>query len=221
MSDVSTLLSAGGTTSSSSANAATTGLMGNYELFLTLLTTQVTNQDPLDPLDSAEYTNQLVQYSAVEQSIQTNSYLEELLASFESSRASAYVSYLGQEVTASGSTTMLRDGDATWQFSLKEAAAGRVEVRNSLGAVVYSEDVSLEKGKGTWSWNGFTSGGGTAADGAYSVSFEVYDAAGNAETVQTEITGTVDEVNMDEASASLKIGDVEIPVTSVTSVRTG
>ncbi|MBO0343894.1 flagellar hook assembly protein FlgD [Roseibium sp. CAU 1637] len=208
------------TNSASKPNAATTGLTANYELFLSLLTTQVTHQDPLDPLDSAEYTNQLVQYSAVEQSIQTNSYLEDLLASFESSRASSYVSYLGEEVTASGATTMLRDGNANWQYSVQEGAGGRVEVRNALGAVVYGEDVSLTAGKGSWAWNGTTNGGGTAPEGAYTLSFEVFDAAGNAERVTTEITGVVDKVNMGETSASLKIGDVEVPVTSVTSVRT-
>ncbi|MFD1696288.1 flagellar hook assembly protein FlgD [Roseibium aestuarii] len=218
MSEVAATSSTGGA-SASKSTAATTGLLANYDLFLALLTTQVTNQDPLDPLDSSEYTNQLVQYSAVEQSIQTNAHLEDLLASFESSRASAYVSYLGQEVTASGDTTMLRDDNASWQYSVKEAAAGQVEVRNSLGALVYREEISVEKGKGTWSWNGTTSGGGTATEGAYTVSFELYDAKGNRETVTSQITGVVDEVNMTENSATLKIGDVEVPVTSVQSVR--
>lgn len=220
MSDFSAVAAAAsGSSTTSKSSAATTGLMGNYELFLSLLTTQVQHQDPLEPLDSSEYTNQLVQYSAVEQSIQTNAYLEDMLASFESSRASAYVSYLGEEVTASGATTMLRDGEASWQYSIKEQATGRVEVRNDLGALVYAEELTLEKGSGSWSWNGFTSGGGTAEDGAYTASFEMYDAAGNTERVTTEITGIVDEVNMDETSASLKIGTVEVPVTSVTSVR--
>jgi flagellar basal-body rod modification protein FlgD len=66
--------------SQSSTQASEAGLSANYELFLSMLTTQIQNQDPLDPLDSAEYTNQLVQYSNVEQSIQTNKNLEEMIS---------------------------------------------------------------------------------------------------------------------------------------------
>lgn len=211
--------------SATSSSAATSGtgsyqsLVGSYELFLSLLTTQIQNQDPLDPLDSAEYTNQLVQYSSVEQSIQSNAYLKELVSAMQTNQASSYVNYLGSEVTASGDTTMLRNGAANWSYNVSEAATGTVEIRNSGGAVVYSGDVELSAGSGSYSWDGVTDTGTQAPEGAYSATFSVKDSAGNAETVTTEFTGTVDEVDLSNSEAFLRIGDITVPVSSVKSVR--
>ncbi len=210
------------TTSSTSSGttAASQALSGNYELFLSLLTTQVQNQDPLDPLDSAEYTNQLVQYSSVEQAIQTNQYLEDMLAALSSNQASSYVNYLGAQVTAAGDTTMLESGNASWSYSLSEAASGTVEVRNSSGTLVFSEDVELAGGSGTYRWDGTGTSGSSQAEGAYTISFDLNDAAGNAEPVQTEITGVVDEVDLSTGEPYLQIGPVRVPVSAVQSVST-
>ncbi|WP_417686589.1 flagellar hook assembly protein FlgD [Roseibium sp.] len=204
--------------SKSASQVASTSLIGNYDLFLSLLTTQIQNQDPLDPLDSAEYTNQLVQYSAVEQSIQTNAYLEELVAAMESSQASSYVSYLGSKVTASGATAMLSDGEAAWSYSIAEEASGTVEITNSSGAVVYSGDVTLAKGSGTYTWDGVGESGAASPEGAYTVKFKLTDNSGNTESVTTKVSGVVDQVDLSTGSAFLRVGDVKIPVSSVTSV---
>jgi len=211
--------------SGTSSSASTTGsssyqsLVGSYELFLSLLTTQIQNQDPLDPLDSAEYTNQLVQYSSVEQSIQSNEYLKELVTAMQTNQASSYVSYLGSEVTASGDTSMLQNGSASWSYQVSDAATGTVEIRNSGGAVVYQGDVELSAGSGTYRWDGVTDNGTNAPNGAYSVSFSVSDSSGNAETVSTEFTGIVDEVDLSGSEAFLRMGDISVPVSSVKSVR--
>ncbi|MEP4034620.1 flagellar hook capping FlgD N-terminal domain-containing protein [Roseibium polysiphoniae] len=206
------------TSSTSSSATSSTGLTGNYELFLSLLTTQIQNQDPLDPLDSAEYTNQLVQYSSVEQSIQTNANLEEMLATLKSNEASSYVSYLGSEVTAAGGTTMLSDGEASWSYSINEAASGTIEVRNASGAVVYSEEVSLDGGAGKFEWDGVGDSGSTSPEGAYTIGFNLKDSSGNAEAASVEISGVVDGVDMSTGSTFLKIGDVSVPVSAVKEV---
>ncbi|MBS8260585.1 flagellar hook assembly protein FlgD [Roseibium polysiphoniae] len=206
------------TSSTSSSATSSTGLTGNYELFLSLLTTQIQNQDPLDPLDSAEYTNQLVQYSSVEQSIQTNANLEEMLATLKSNEASSYVSYLGSEVTAAGGTTMLSDGEASWSYSINEAASGTIEVRNASGAVVYSEEVSLDGGAGKFEWDGVGDSGSASPEGAYTIGFNLKDSSGNAEAASVEISGVVDGVDMSTGSTFLKIGDVSVPVSAVKEV---
>ena len=219
-----TVVSAANQSAQTAQNAQTasrsslSSLSANYELFLSILTTQIQNQDPLDPLDSAEYTSQLVQYSSVEQAIQTNSYLEDLIAATQSSQAASYVSYIGNEVTASGDTTMFANGKASWNYELSEDAAGTFEIRNSAGAVVYSADLTLEAGDGTFNWDGTTDSGGTAADGAYTVSFKLTDADGNSETVTTNMTGIVDGVDVSSGEAFLIIGDTRIPVSAVRSV---
>ena len=202
---------------SSASSAASDALLGNYDLFLSILTTQVQNQDPLNPMDSSEYTTQLVQYSSVEQSIQTNKYLEELVASMEANQASNYVSYLGSTVTAVGTTTMLADGKATWSYSIPEDASGTVTIKDSSGGTVYTGDVSLSKGKGTYEWDGVGKSG-NAPDGAYTISFDLQTSSDNSVLLKTEVSGVVDEVDLSTATPYLKIGDVRIPVSAVQSV---
>ncbi|WP_346910114.1 flagellar hook capping FlgD N-terminal domain-containing protein [uncultured Roseibium sp.] len=214
MTSVSSATSASGTSASS---AASDSLMGNYDLFLSILTTQVQNQDPLNPMDSSEYTTQLVQYSSVEQSIQTNKYLEQLVSSMAANQASSYVNYLGSTVTASGSTAMLEDGNANWSYNVAEDATGTVTIKNSNGATVYSGDVSLAKGTGTYSWDGLGSSG-NSPDGAYTISFDLKNSAGNSILAKTEVSGKVDEVDLSGDTPYLKVGNVSIPVTSVQSV---
>lgn len=214
MTSVSSATSSNGTSASS---AASDSLMGNYDLFLSILTTQVQNQDPLNPMDSSEYTTQLVQYSSVEQSIQTNKYLEQLVSSMAANQASSYVNYLGSTVTATGSTAMLEDGNANWSYNVAEDATGTVTIKNSNGATVYSGDVSLAKGNGTYSWDGLGSSG-NSPDGAYTISFDLKNSAGNSILAKTEVSGKVDEVDLSGDTPYLKVGNVSIPVTSVQSV---
>lgn len=209
------------TASSTAASASATSketLLGSYDLFLTLLTTQIQNQDPLEPLDASQYTQQLVQYSSVEQAIQTNQYLESLMTMMQASQASSYVSYLGSHVTASGASAMLADGEATWKASVTEAASGTVEIRNSAGATIYQGEVDFTKGSNTFTWDGKSTNGVASPDGAYSISFNLSNAAGNKVTPATQISGTVDRVDMSTGTPYLEIGGVSIPVSSVSSV---
>ncbi|MCC4242814.1 flagellar hook assembly protein FlgD [Stappia indica] len=208
--------SGGATTTSSSLTA----LSNNYELFLSILTTQIQNQDPLNPMDSSKYTEQLVQYSSVEQQIKTNDQLGDLLSVMAATTASSYVSYLGTNVTAAGNTTSLKDGEAEWTYDTPEAGKARVEVRNNLGAVIFSEDADLSYGRNTYSWDGRTTAGSTAPDGEYTISIARYD-ANNRPTVPvaTEISGTVDGIEFTSSGAVLQIGGVYVSASSVLSVN--
>ena len=208
--------SGGATTTSSSLTA----LSNNYELFLSILTTQIQNQDPLNPMESAQYTEQLVQYSSVEQQIKTNDQLGDLLSVMAATTASGYVSYLGTNVTAAGNTTSLKDGEAEWTYDTPEAGKARVEVRNNLGAVVFSEDADLSYGRNSYSWDGRTTAGSTAPDGEYTISIARYD-ANNRPTVPvaTEISGTVDGIEFTSSGAVLQIGGVYVSASAVLSVN--
>lgn len=208
--------SGGATTTSSSLTA----LSNNYELFLSILTTQIRNQDPLNPMESAQYTEQLVQYSSVEQQIKTNDQLGDLLSVMAATTASSYVSYLGTNVTAAGNTTSLKDGEAEWTYDTPEAGKARIEVRNNLGAVVFSEDADLSYGRNSYSWDGRTTAGSTAPEGEYTISIARYD-ANNRPTVPvaTEISGTVDGIEFTSSGAVLQIGGVYVSASSVLSVN--
>ncbi len=212
--------STAGTTQTASQTSQA-GLSANYELFISMLTTQIQNQDPLDPLDSAEYTNQLVQYSSVEQSIQTNQNLEKMLTLLSSNQSTAYVSYIGNEVTAAGGTTMFSDGSATWAYDVKENATGTVEILDEFGQVVHTGDIELTAGGGKFTWNGERDNGGTATDGAYTIRLDVKDSDGNAEPASIEVSGVVDGIDFGGDVPVLKIGDISVPVSAVKSVRAG
>src|ERR1700754_3067862 len=108
-------------TDSSGATLSTTAdttLAGNFQTFLTLLTTQLQNQNPLDPLDTNQFTQQLVQFAGVEQQINTNSTLSALLGIMDTSRLTGAVDYIGKQITAEGATTVLDEQSALWNINV-------------------------------------------------------------------------------------------------------
>ncbi|PTW54998.1 flagellar basal-body rod modification protein FlgD [Breoghania corrubedonensis] len=204
---------------SSAASNSTNALSSNYEMFLSLLTAQLKVQDPLDPLKAEDFTNQLVQYSSVEQQIKLNSSMDTLIDKVSSSNATNLVGYIGQRVTATGDQSVLIDGYATWEFDAsKSAEDAEITIRNSMGAIVYSHTADISKGKGAYVWDGRTNSGTTAPDGAYSIEFSAKDANGKKIDIETEATGIVDGIDFSGSEPVLKMGDVAIPLSSVTSV---
>src|SRR5579884_3869002 len=85
-------------------------LTGNFDTFLQLLTTQLQNQDPLSPMDSTQFTQQLVEFSQVEQQINTNNNLQNLIGLTEANAGSTAVSYLGKDVTITNGNGALING---------------------------------------------------------------------------------------------------------------
>jgi len=206
-------------TASSASNSAA-ALSGNYTMFLNLLTTQLQNQDPTNPMDAGQFTQQLVEYSQVEQQISTNATLSTISNSLSVSNATSMLSYVGQTVTADGSQTMLQGGNAQWSFSLDRNATATVNVLNSSGNVVYSQTGSYASGANSFTWNGQGTGGVTEPAGTYSIQVSGQDASGNAATVTTALTGTVTGVDFTSGQPYLNIGGSKVSVWSVTSVGT-
>src|SRR5438045_3902850 len=96
----------------------TAGLNQNFNQFLTLLTTQLKNQDPLSPMDSTQFTNQLVSFSQVEQQIRTNDNLTKLLANSNTAQTTLGLSYIGLTVQMDGDTFKYFGKDATMTYTL-------------------------------------------------------------------------------------------------------
>jgi flagellar basal-body rod modification protein FlgD len=110
----------------SKAASAASGLAGDLDSFLLLLTTQLQNQDPLSPLEPTEFTGQLVQFASVEQQIAANSTMEALLAVQNSSLAASVVGFIGTDVEANGSTLPLQNGEASFTYTLANNAKANV-----------------------------------------------------------------------------------------------
>ena len=126
----------------SAASKAATNLASNFDDFLTLLTTQLTNQDPLNPTDSTEFTNQLVNFTSVEQAIATNQNLESLVKltqmSQENALSASMINYLGKSVTTNLNVSALSDSEATWNIDLGSSAAKvKYDIYNQDGSIVY------------------------------------------------------------------------------------
>ena len=217
--DVSSSTSTSSSTTSSQTSSAQSALSDNYDMFLELLTVQIKNQNPLDPMDVDKFTDQLTQFSSVEQQITTNRNLETMIESISASNLSSVVNYIGKEVEANGATTVLKNGQAQWSATTSQDATGTVTIKNSAGATIYTEKVALPKGSSTYQWDGRSSVGGTAPDGQYTIAFDVQNASGTAVKVETTFSGVVDEVDLANGDPTLKIGNVTIPLSSVKTIR--
>lgn len=174
-----------GTTGQTGTDAAT--LADNFNTFLVLLTAQLQNQDPLAPMDSTQFTQQLVQFSQVEQQIRTNEQMETLVGQYQAASASAALSYLGKDAIIEADETYLAGGEANWAYELEDGGAEHVTitVRDSAGRAVYTtEDVPITEGEHLFTWDGVKSNGETAADGVYTLEIE---ATTNGEAVDSTI----------------------------------
>ncbi|MFD1333742.1 flagellar hook assembly protein FlgD [Methylopila musalis] len=207
-------------TSKTTTTTSAQTLASNFDTFLTLLTTQLQNQNPLDPLDTNQFTQQLVQFASVEQQLKTNDTLTALLSAAQSSGADAAISLVGKEVTASGDTSTLDSGKATWSLNApKDGVTATVEIRNASGTLVATRQATLSYGDQDFVWDGKTTSGAQASDGLYSITVTAKDAAGTAVSVSSEVTGVVDGVDLSSGTAALTIGGLTVPMSAVKAVR--
>lgn len=208
------------TTSSSSSGNALNQLSGNFDTFLQLLTTQLQNQDPTSPMDTNQFTQQLVEYSQVEQQISTNSNLQTLINLQQGQSTSNAVSYLGKTVTLTNGQGALTNGSASWNYSLSAAAANAtLSVSDANGNVVYTAPAQTGTGAQQFTWNGQNSSGNQLPDGAYTLKVTATDSSGAAVTSQIASSGVVTQIDLTGTAPQLMIGTMEFPLTSVSAVH--
>ena len=217
-------LATAATTASANANltAGQSNLKIGYDTFLTLLTTQLQHQDPTSPLDTNQFTSQLVQMTGVQQQLLGNELLQTLVnQSGGAGGVSQAVGLIGKTVHAAGGTAVLDGGRAAWSYDLpSDAASATLSITNAAGRTVWSGPASaLGKGRHDFTWNGKDSAGGQLADGAnYTLAVSANNTAGAAIAASTELTGVVGSVEAVNGATVLNIGKSQVPFTSVTSV---
>ncbi|GGK40055.1 flagellar hook assembly protein FlgD [Salinarimonas ramus] len=191
----------------------------NFDQFLLLLTTQLQAQNPLDPLDTNQFTQQLVQFASVEQQIKTNEMLGSLLTSTRASNVATASSFIGKRIEAGGNVATLADGQASWSLDLPRAASRAViEILDETGQVVATRTQSLEAGEQSYVWDGRTDSGAQAPDGAYTIRVQARDTAGEPVEVSTKFSGVVDGLDLSGAEPILLVGKVRVPLSEVTGV---
>lgn len=207
---------------SSASSAALTdqkSIAENFDVFLKLLTTQLKNQNPLEPLKTNEFTQQMVQFTQVEQQVKSNKNLEELGELFRATSLTSTVSYIGKSVTADGNTTNFENGNADWDVEFDEAPAeSSVVITNQFGKVVYSTKTDFKEGMNDYSWNGQMSQGGIAPEGLYTVKVNATNEAGDLINAQTMISGVVTGVDMTGEDSVLNLGDRSVKLSNVRKI---
>jgi flagellar basal-body rod modification protein FlgD len=199
-------------------NAAMKSLGNNFSNFLSLLMTQLQNQDPTSPLDTNEFTSQLVQFSSVEQQINTNTNLTQLIQLTQATQIQQSAGLLGKPVTVSSSQLSLQSGAAAINFETKTAEPVAIAVYNAAGAQVQSATLTSAAGPNTWTWDGKNASGNTMADGAYTVSVSAVDTDGTASAVAFTVTGTATSVKSNNGTVQLQMGGLTVPFSSVVLV---
>ena len=194
--------------SSNSAAASTNStLAGNFQTFLTLLTTQLQNQNPLDPLDTNQFTQQLVQFAGVEQQLKTNDQLASLVSLQQTTQATQALDFVGKNAVVDGSTATMTNAAATWQLSIPTASTLTVNIANSTGQNVFSGSYGVNAGDNqVFSWNGLGNDGTQWPDGKYTLTTTAADASGNPVLVSTQIQGQVNSVDLTQSPPLLSIG---------------
>lgn len=197
-----------------------TSLADNYEMFLNLLTAQMKNQDPLDPLDSTQFVDQLVSFSGVEQQIAQNQNLESLLIIQSAAAQTSSVGYIGRVATALTPDSRLQDGAANWQYELPESAqTTNMIIRDSSDRVVYRTTGDTTTGQHDFNWNGQTSSGTTAPDGIYTL--EINAVAQNGATIPAEIRASarVTGIDLSGSEVVVEMGGIDVPLSSVLALK--
>ena len=192
----------------------------NFQTFLQLLTTQLQNQNPLDPLDTNQFTQQLVQFAGVEQQIATNSTLTALLSAMDSSRLTGAVDFIGKRIVAEGATTVLDDKSAVWNINVtKDAPKTTVVIYDAEGNEVYAQDIELTGGNNVYAWQGKSSNGTVMPDGFYTIQVVARDATGATVSAKTDIQGVVTGVELEDGQPVLKVGDtIRVKLANIKSV---
>ena len=220
-----TTTAAGSTPAATTPNATTLSgldsLTTNFNTFLTLLTTQLKNQDPTSPLDSNQFTQQLVQMTGVEQQLNANNLLQKLVNN-TSSGVSTAVSLIGKTVKATSDTATLSGGQAQWTYNLPSGVQDlKVQVTDSTGTIVSSVAPSdFSAGDHNFTWNGKDLTGNQLPNGGtYSLKVTALDSGGNALSTTTYQQGVVTGVTQNNGATSLTINGPPVNWANIVSIN--
>jgi flagellar basal-body rod modification protein FlgD len=223
-----TPLPAGSTTGSSAAASsalASQQIAGNFQSFLTLLTTQLQNQNPLDPLDTNQFTQQLVEFAGVQQQLNTNDSLATLVSLQQTAQSTQALGFVGKTAVVSGSTAVLPEstattaGSAVWDLSVPSDSTVNVTIANSTGQTVFSGNYSVTAGNNQpFVWNGQGSDGTQEPAGSYTLTATAAGPSGSTVGVTTAIQGIVSSVDLTQSPPLLTINGQTYTVSQIQSI---
>ena len=213
-----TTTAASGSASSTSATNPLASLTNNFNSFLNLLLTQLQNQDPSSPMDTNQFTSELVQFSEVEQQITTNGSLTTLIQATQGTETIQASGVVGKQVTVNSSQLALQNGTSTINFSTPTSEPVSISLSNSSGVDVKDASLTSKAGNNSWTWDGTDNSGASLPDGVYTATVTGGSSGASATAVPFTVTGTATGVTNGNGVVSLQLGALTTPFSNIASV---
>lgn len=186
--------------------ARASGLANNFQTFLSLLTTQLKNQNPLDPINVNQFTQQLVQFAQVEQQLKGNTLLTKIADAQKTMQSTQALAFVGRTAVVDGSAAALKGGSAFWAMHTPKHVDAVISITNSAGQTVHSESRSLTPGANKFVWDGRDVDGRKLPEGIYTLAVASKDGGAERVPISTEVQGTVDSADLTASPVLLSIG---------------
>jgi flagellar basal-body rod modification protein FlgD len=206
--------------SSTSTAASSAKLTQSYDSFLKLLTTQLQNQDPMSPMESSEFTNQLVQFSQVEQQISQNSKLDKLVSLQNNNQTQASLGFIGLDVEATGNAFTYDGKPVKMSYTLPEASTStRIQIKNEKGVTIQTLDGARTTSRQEVTWDGKKADGSVAEPGSYSMTVIAPKADSKLMTAKTTVFGRVSGIEAGNGVTTLMMGKVPVKMEDVVNAQ--
>jgi flagellar basal-body rod modification protein FlgD len=198
-------------TSPTNAASSVTSAMNNTEIasnfttFLQLLVTQLKNQDPLSPMDTNQFTQQLVEFASVEQLMKSNDSLSTLVTLEKTAQSTSALALVGATVVVNGSTAQLANGQATWTLNAAKPATATITIADATGRTAYTGSFTINSGTQSFVWDGRGNDHTLWPDGTYTLTATATDASGQSTAISTQVQARVDSVDLTQTPPVLSI----------------
>jgi flagellar basal-body rod modification protein FlgD len=202
---------AAGTANATTRTNNTTGIGADFNTFLTLLTTQLQNQDPTNAMDANQMTQQLVQFASVEQQIKVNTNLERLLSVEQGNQLVSAAPLMGRVVEVESDRLALQGGQAQLRLpAAGEVRRAEISVQDASGRLLRRAEVALGSAATNWSWDGKDTAGTQLADGAYRFTLTGIRADGTTAPLQAGVLARATAVDRREGEVRLGLGALSV-----------
>ncbi|GFE96934.1 MULTISPECIES: flagellar hook assembly protein FlgD [unclassified Gluconobacter] len=202
-------------TASSVGSAALSSMAGNFNQFLTLLTTQLQHQDPSNPTSTDSFTSELAQFAGVQQQVETNTNLTSLISATQDTQITSGVALVGKTTTATTASLPLQNGNASMTFTAQQAGPVAIAVTDASGQVVKTDTMTATAGTNSWSWDGIDSSGTKMSDGQYFVAVEGTGTSGETASFPTTVSGTVTGLTRTSSGINVQMGSATVPLSDL------
>lgn len=219
------------TVSSSTDTSATTslstdstggGLSVDKETFLTLLVTQLQNQDPLNPLSNQDFVAQLAQFNSLEELMNLNDSMSALYMATASMNNAAMTSLIGRQIVAVGDQfSYSGEGSVELGYeAMADTSQATLTITDEDGTVVWTGEIgALDEGEGTCTWSGTDQYGNAVPEGTYTFAIEATDSNGDPVQVDTLITGIIDAMSYTTGTPVPSINGIDIAIGDILRVE--